>query len=155
MSELFLNALHKWSEVFVHRSMYNFVLFIRSKGLSMSQVNAMFYINRTEATGVTEIGEHLGITSAAASQLLDRLVQHGYIIRSENPQDRRSRLLKLTPAGKTLVRESIRARQQWWNDLAELMSPQEQETVMQALNQLIEKTDQLEKLPEPSPICRH
>ncbi len=151
MNEVFLNALHKWVEVFMHRSMYNFVRFTRGKGLSMSQVNAMFHIKHGDSSGVTDIGEHLGITSAAASQMLERLVQQGYILRSENPADRRIKRLDLTSEGKQLVRESIRARQQWWDDLAALMSPQEQETVTQAMNLLIEKVDQLEQLPEPPP----
>ena len=57
--------------------------------------------------GVSDIGGHLGITNAAASMMVDRLVQMGLLERNEDRQDRRLRHLKLTEQGQALVERGI------------------------------------------------
>ncbi len=50
-------------------------------------------------SGVSEIGGQMGVTNAAASQAVDRLVHLGLIERTEDPDDRRAKRLTLTQAG--------------------------------------------------------
>ena len=88
----------------------------------MSQFGALFHLHRMGSSGVTDLGDHLGVTSAAASQMLDRLVQQGLILRSEDPNDRRVKQIVLTDKGHQVLQESIRARQGWLDDLAETLS---------------------------------
>lgn len=47
-----------------------------------------------------DVAEHLGITKQAASQLVEHLVQHGYVTREADPRDARARLLALTDRGR-------------------------------------------------------
>ena len=42
---------------------------------------------------------HLGVSKQAASQLVEQLVQRGYVSRQADPSDGRSRLLRLTELG--------------------------------------------------------
>jgi DNA-binding MarR family transcriptional regulator len=93
---------------------------------------------------VSDIGDHLGITSAASSQLLNRLVEEGWVERSEDPDDRRHKLLELTPAGREMVRESMEIRQSWLVGLADTLSPAEQAEVEKSINLLLGKVDQME-----------
>jgi DNA-binding MarR family transcriptional regulator len=60
-----------------------------------------FAFARIGAGGATnaDVAEHLGITKQSASQLVEHLVQHGYVTREPHPRDARSRLLALTPRG--------------------------------------------------------
>jgi DNA-binding MarR family transcriptional regulator len=146
-SDPFVDALRTWVDSFMHRSMRNSIRFSKDRGLSMSQVGALFRI-RHGASGVSDIGDDLGVTSAAASQMLERLVQQGLIIRSEDPNDRRSKLLVLTDKGHEILRESIQARQQWIEELADRMTTEEKELALGVLHFLIEKTNQLENIPE-------
>ena len=138
-------ALQEWVAVFMRRSMRSFVRYVREKGLSMSQVNALFHIHRASGSGVTDLGEHLGISNAAVSQLLERLVQQGLILRQEDPADRRAKKLILTEKGLQTLQEGIHARQGWLHDLAETLSPAEKEQVLAALQILIDKTNRLEQ----------
>lgn len=46
-----------------------------------------------------QLAEHLGITKQASGQLVERLVNAGYLQRVPHPQDRRAQLLELTPRG--------------------------------------------------------
>jgi MarR family transcriptional regulator, organic hydroperoxide resistance regulator len=48
---------------------------------------------------VYDLAAELGVSSGAASKLVDRLEARGYCRRLRNPGDRRSCLLELTPAG--------------------------------------------------------
>jgi DNA-binding MarR family transcriptional regulator len=141
-------TLEEWTEVFMHRSMRNFILFAKETGLSMPQIGALFHLLKSSG-GVTELGEELGVTSAAASQMLERLVQLKLIVRSEAPHDRRAKVIILTDKGQQTLKDSIRARQGWLNDLAQTLTPAETEQVVAALKILIEKA---RMLGQPSPL---
>jgi DNA-binding MarR family transcriptional regulator len=139
----FVATLHHWIEVFMHRTMRNFIPYARESGLSMSQLGALFYIQHKGSTGVTDLGDHLGVTSAAASQMLERLVQQELVMRSEDPTDRRVKQIALTEKGLQAFHESIRARQSWLIELAKNLSADEKEQITAALNILIDKASQL------------
>jgi len=149
LSETFVATLGGWIEVFMRRSMRNFILYARQNGLSMTQVAAMFQIHRKGISNVSDIGDELGITNPAASQLLERLVLQGLVVRTEDPNDRRLKQIALSKQGEVVLQESIHARQKWLEDLAERISPEEQEQVIAALNILIERVGQLEDMPAP------
>jgi DNA-binding MarR family transcriptional regulator len=143
-----VSTLEEWIDVFMHRSMRNFIQHARTCGLSMSQLGALFHLNSLGISGVTDLGEHLGVTSSAASQLLDRLVHLELIQRSEDPDDRRVKQIILTERGCQVLEESIRARQGWLGDLAEMIPQNKKTTIITALSTLIEHANQLEKADE-------
>lgn len=132
-----------WIELFMHRSMRGFLLYARERGLSMSQIATLFQLNHHGSLAVSEIGDGLGVSNAAASQLLDRLVQQGLITRAENPQDRREKQLILTEKGRSILLESTRTRQAWLECLVTKMTPDEQVKVTEVMEILINKMNQL------------
>ena len=113
ISEEFSQVLHDWSETLMRRSMHDFIQFSKDSGLSMPQIRTLFHLSHDGKCGVSEIGELLGVTNPAASQMIDRLVIDGYIERSEDPADRRAKRLKLTGKGRAIVTESIEIRSRW------------------------------------------
>jgi DNA-binding MarR family transcriptional regulator len=139
----FVVTLQEWIEVSMDRSIRSFIHYARESGLSMSQLGALFHIHRRGSSGVTDLGDHLGVTSAAASQMLERLVQQELILRSVDPSDRRVKQIILTANGLQVLQESIRPRQGWLYDLAETLSDPEKETITAALNVLIDKVHHL------------
>lgn len=141
----FISAFHEWIGVFMRHSMRGLLAHSKDHGLSMSQIGALFHLRRKGVCGVSDIGDDLGVTSAAASQMLERLVQQGLVRRSEDPHDRRGKQIVLTAKGASLLQGVIHARQSWLDMLAERLSPHEQEQIMQALQILIEKTRQLDE----------
>jgi DNA-binding MarR family transcriptional regulator len=139
----FVATLQQWIEVSMHRSMRDFIRFARESGLSMSQMGTLFHLHGRGSCGVTDLGDHLGVTSAAASQMLERLAQQGLILRTEDPSDRRVKQILLTDKGHQVLQESIRARQSWLYDLAEILSDAEKEASITVLSVLIEKANDL------------
>ena len=144
-SDPFVATLEEWIKVSMHRSMRNFLRYARKSGLSMSHLGAMFHIHRMGSCGVTDLGDHLGVTSAASSQMLERLVQQELILRTEDPKDRRVKQIVLTDKGHRVLEESIHARQRWLDDLTATLSEGEKETIMAALEILIDKTRNLKQ----------
>lgn len=143
-SDPFVDSIQKWMEVFMQRSMHHFIRYARDSGLSVPQVGALFHIQHKGGSGVTGLGDGLGVTSAAASQMLERLVQQGLISRSEDPEDRRAKQLALTEKGRQILHESIiQARQVWLDELAGALSNEEKEQVCAALEIMIKKVNQL------------
>lgn len=128
----------------MRRSMRNFIHYTRENNMSMSQIGALFQIHRQGVCSVSDIGDGLGFTSAAASQMLDRLVEQALVERTEDPDDRRAKQIVLTDKGRQVIQESVHARQGWIGELAHTLPPAEQDEVRSALNLLIERAKQLD-----------
>ena len=139
-----MKSFQEWFEVLMHRSMRRFMHFTRNSGLSMSMIGALFHLNLREKAGVKEMGDHLGVTSAAASQMLERLVQQDLIQRNEDPDDRRVKQIIITKKGCKMLEEGLQARRGWLNELVDSLSETEQEQVSIALSLLINKANQNE-----------
>lgn len=140
----FTVVLRKWSEVFMRRSMRDFAAFTRNSGLSMPQVSALFRLRYGGMCGVSDIADHLDVTNAAASQMVDRLVQQGLLERSTDPDDRRAKRIGLTPLGHRLLDDAIEARVRWFAGMTTVLSPEQQELILHALDVLTEAATKLE-----------
>lgn len=130
-------VLTQWLESFVHRSMHGFIGFVKERGLSMPQMGALLYVSRRGTCGVSDIGDDQGVTNAAASQTIDRLVHQGFVVRNEDPKDRRAKRVELTPTGRTVVKEASEARRRWFIEMAERMSADERRTAVDGLRVMI------------------
>jgi len=134
--EQFSEVLHAWVKVFMERSMTDFKRFMDESDLSPSQVNILMRLHFRGMCDVSAIGEQMGVTNAAASQAVERLVQKGLLDRTEDPVDRRVKQLRLSPRGEKLVEESFEARRRWMDGLTGVLSPEQQEEIAAALTAL-------------------
>lgn len=72
--------------------------------LSMSQVKLLLLISRPgKRFKVMDVAAFLGVTNAAASRSIDRLVQQGLLHRTVTPEDRRAVDLSLTAKAEDLL----------------------------------------------------
>jgi len=141
-------TLNDWVHLIMMRSMRHFMRFAKARNYSLAQLNALMRLHYKGRCAVTDLGEESGVTRAAVSQLLEKMVQQGWVTRTEDPNDRRHKVVMLTPIGEQIVHESINARQAWLAQLVNLLSPEEQAQVDAALQLLIQKAASLE---EPQP----
>jgi DNA-binding MarR family transcriptional regulator len=137
-------TLHEFGQVILHRSFHDMMRFARGEGLSMGQMGALMRLGKEGMCGVSDIGAQMGVTSAAASQMIDRLVQMGLIERTEDPNDRRVKLITLTAKGRALLHRSLEARRQWIESLGSHLDPERQAAVIAALGYLIEAAHKAE-----------
>ena len=72
--------------------------------LTITQVRGIFLLStRDQALPISEVADHLGISAATAGRTIDRLVTLGLVDRHEDPDDRRTKLVSLTPTGQDLT----------------------------------------------------
>ena len=144
-SEPFSDIIYRWSEVFMRRSARDFKRFMAETGLSFSQVSILMRLyHRGGHGGISDVGEHLMVSKAAASQNIDRLVQLGLVERYEDLQDRRLKKLNLTSKGQALVSSGISIRCQWVKGLTEALNAEQQTMIISALTLLTDAALQTE-----------
>ncbi|NIM48179.1 MAG: MarR family transcriptional regulator [Gemmatimonadales bacterium] len=71
--------------------------------LTFSQLKLLKMVAITEAYTVSNVAAFLGVSNAAASRAVDRLVRRGLLRRTESADDRRAVELSLTPEGHELL----------------------------------------------------
>lgn len=113
----------------------------------MPQFSILMQLHHKGVCGVSDISERFDITNAAASQLVDKLVQSGFIKREEDPHDRRAKLLNLTDKGKELIQQGIEERYRWVDQLAERLTIEERLQVSEALNIMTHAAMEMEAEP--------
>ncbi len=134
----FNEVLLEWVDISKRRSMRDFTRWMNECGLSRSQIGALMRLYYHGDCPVSGLGDDLNITTAAASQLVDRLVQMQLLERTERPDDRRVRHISLSEAGRSLIEEGVEARLGWMRDLADVLNDRQQSEIILALETLIE-----------------
>ena len=140
----FSQALRGWMDTFIHRSMHDSTRFVKASGFSMPQFFLLMQVHRHEHCGISDLSEHLEITNAATSQLVDKLVQARLLERAEDPNDRRAKQVSLTLVGEEIVKKAIAERSRWVDDLATVLNAEEQQKVAEALEILTKASRRLE-----------
>jgi DNA-binding MarR family transcriptional regulator len=144
----FTQSVRAWMDIFMHRSMRGWNTFAKSTGLSMPQFSILMQLHHRGTCGLSEISERFDISSAAASQLADKLVQAGYLERAEDPNDRRVKMIRLTDKGSKLVKDGMHERYRWMDDLAAKLNADERAKVGEAMIILTEAARKLEHIKE-------
>lgn len=83
----------------------------RQGDLSVPQFRALAYLRRQPGSSLNSLAEHLGLTPASTSKLVDILVERQLLERRLSSEDRRRITLTLTPAGLAVWEESFRHTQ--------------------------------------------
>ncbi|HET7399849.1 MAG TPA: MarR family transcriptional regulator [Intrasporangium sp.] len=74
----------------------------RQAGISTTELHSLRHL-MNRPMGPVELARHLGVTSAAASGVVDRLVSHGHAERRPHPQDGRRTAVVITDSGRAEV----------------------------------------------------
>ena len=71
--------------------------------VTMPQARCLMFVALNPAISISALAAHLHIGLPAASGLVERLVEAGYLERNHDPNDRRQQLVTLTVDGRDLV----------------------------------------------------
>ena len=72
--------------------------------LSITELLVLKIMSRKKTSRVTELATMIGVPSSTITGILDRLVQQGFLQRSQDPSDRRSVCMTATPKLETFMR---------------------------------------------------
>lgn len=82
-----------------------------------------------------------GMSRAAVSNLAKPLVDDGVLLRTPDPEDGRSVRLELSDAGRAAIEETFRAQNEREAAWVDVLTPDEQETLVGLLNKLVTARD--------------
>jgi DNA-binding MarR family transcriptional regulator len=71
--------------------------------ITMQQFMVLKLIAEKENPRMTDLAEELGVTMGNMTAMTERLIKHGYVVRKDDPEDRRIVRICLNAAGKEMM----------------------------------------------------
>lgn len=93
----------------------------------------------------TELADQMGITKQSVNDLLAHLEHHGYLIREPDLEDRRARVVRLTPKGRRLEKKVTGESRAAEARIAEVLGPRRFASLREALEELAEAFSESEQ----------
>ncbi len=110
----------------------------RRLGLGVNDMTALDHLLQDGPLGPAELGHLLGMSSASATALVDRLEAVGHVERRPHPTDRRRLVVEPTPHAVEEVLGVIRPLVSSLDAVAEELTPEERRVVARYLNRVSE-----------------
>jgi DNA-binding MarR family transcriptional regulator len=134
---MYLKLLEEWANIYLGRSLSEYFVFLKSTGISMQQAYALTFLHYNAPSKISEICDHMMVSAAAASQMVDRLEKQDLVARIPEPGDRRVTNVVLSEQGQAFVTQSIEARRSWVKETPAELSQDQLDEISSALQLLI------------------
>ena len=112
--------------------------------LPVSQLRCWYHIAEHEGLKMQEVSNALGIKLPALSQIVERLVRRGLIVRLTDDQDRRVVRLHLTEVTRAMHIEAKAEHTARIAETSSRLSPRNVEQIIRGLNQLADAAEAVE-----------
>ena len=89
----------------------------------MPQIYALMYLYHEGETRISDIAGLMDVGKAAASQLVDRMVQQGLVERVEDESDRRAKKIGLLPKSLAYLEKGVMAQHRQMRSLLSTLTP--------------------------------
>jgi len=109
---------------------------VHALGLCLSDFAALEVLLHKGPLPVNAIGELVRLTSGSITAAVDRLESRGLVERRNDPGDRRTRVVHLTPAGRELITEAYASHEAAMERVTSGLNPQERARAMALLKKL-------------------
>src|SRR5918993_215000 len=106
-------------------------------GLTPAQVKVLLHLGSHRQMTVGEIAAGLTCSMPAASELVDRLVDAGHLVRATDPVDRRRVLVAATPASRRISAHLFELRKAQVRYALDQLEPEERPIFVKSLEALI------------------
>ena len=113
------HPIQRFMHLYMRRTIRDMHVLLRELQLSMPQMGTLHFLAAEGGQSVSAIAEHLNLSLAATSHLVDRLVQRDLLTRAEDAHDRRLKRVELAPDGVALVEGINRQAAAAFEDLLE------------------------------------
>lgn len=106
--------------------------------LHMGQIHALLFVQEREGITMKELAGLLRVTSPSATSFVDRLVKLGYVVRLQDPKNRRLVRLKISEAGTKMLREKMAERRKIFAEILSVLSDNDQKTLSAILRKVLD-----------------
>jgi MarR family 2-MHQ and catechol resistance regulon transcriptional repressor len=112
------------------------------RGLDRSEYHAVTELTTRGRMSVIELGRRLGLTSGAATKLVDRLHEKGYATRQSDPNDRRRAIVNPTAEALQTAHELEQAFDQIAHESLAQLPPSQRAPLAHSLRVIAKRIDQ-------------
>ena len=91
-----------------------------------------------------DVADHLGMTSASVTALLDRLTKSGHVKRTPHPTNRRSNMVTATPGSDDEVRQTLGAMHARMIETTRALSPVDADVIRHFLESMTAAVDSID-----------
>jgi len=100
------------------------------------QMLILDFLNKQGPARMSEVAKYMGVTTAAATGIVDRMVRAGYLVRAFEPGDRRVIKVKLTSSGARLIKEALRQRRRFIEQVFGRLSEDDRQSYLNILGKI-------------------
>lgn len=124
-----------------------------NEGLTHVQTVLLRYLFDKENATVSAIADYMGVTMAAVSSLIDRLVKIGLLNRNRSESDRRVVYISLTPTGRVAIENFLIRHRERMKQLFSKMGQENTELYLKAQKILLDTLEKVikEKMEQEAP----
>jgi DNA-binding MarR family transcriptional regulator len=121
--------------------------------LTMPQLKALVCVYQNEGATHGQIARSLGVGLSTITGIVDRLVDQGFVVRREDPADRRITRVLPTPSAARLVDQLLRYRNEQLTTLLGRLDAEQLRTVETAFDYLLAAAAEVADVPtEPQEV---
>lgn len=102
-------------------------------GISMSQLHVMHLLERHGELAMSRLADMLDVSFSAATGLVDRIEERGFVERIRVPEDRRVVLVRITPAGRQMLEDVEIVRTEIIQHVLDQLDPSQLDGVASAM----------------------
>jgi len=106
--------------------------------LTYAQSQVLFYVGEHQRCHMGDVAKAFGVTLPAVTHIVDRLEQKAFMVRADDPADRRVYVLELTRKGMTVAQELQALRMRGLERVVAAMSADDRQQVIKGLELLVE-----------------
>lgn len=111
-----------------------------------AQVKVLLQLSRNEQMSVGEIADALFVSMPAASEIVDRLVDSGHLVRASDPTDRRRVIVSTTTESQHAIDRLVELRRTQIRKALLRLSPEERPVAIRTLDALIAELGSYDEL---------
>ena len=104
--------------------------------VTMPQFVILTFLTREGEMRMSDLARSMGVTTAAMTGIVDRLVRDRYVVRSYDPKDRRVIRIKTTLKGDGLVKDTHEERRKMVIDIFGRVSQHDREEYLRILTKI-------------------
>jgi DNA-binding MarR family transcriptional regulator len=95
----------------------------------------------TEGTRIGAIARRMGTTRQAASQLLNEVTARGFVVREDDPEDRRGVVVRFTPRGRRMLEEAVEVMTEIEGEYEQVLGAKDYARLKALLRKLVDGID--------------
>ncbi len=125
----------------MHGSQGAMLTALEELGITLSQLKALGALENQEQLPLSELAARMQLSLPAVSRLVESLVKRGWVTREEAPEDRRCKLIQITPEALATYRELAALRVSALRAFVETFSSEELDALAPGLRLLAQRPE--------------